>query len=249
VFTPPHLARADQWDTIPIMIKKETILVVEDEKDLVRLIRYNLEKEKFHVLSANDAETGLKLARKSKPDLILLDIMLPNMDGLEFLRVLRPEVRIPIILLTAKRSEMDRILGLKIGADDYIVKPFSLGELVARIKGHLRRAAGSAKNDISKKSVEIGQMQIDFDRHEILVKGKRASLAPKEFAILKLLIEADGKVLSRDQLLEFIWGHDKDMEIDTRTVDQHIARLRRKIHPESNRITTVPNFGYQVQMK
>ncbi|MCM2304166.1 MAG: response regulator transcription factor, partial [Elusimicrobia bacterium] len=205
------------------MQTKEKILIVEDEKDLVKLIRYNLEKEKFRVTAARDAETGLKLARKSKPDLILLDIMLPKMDGLEFLRTIRPEVDIPIILLSAKRSEMDRILGLKLGADDYMVKPFSIGELQARITGHLRRHAGGAANGEAKKSVNIGSIAIDFERHEILVAGKPANLAPKEFAILKLLIEARGKVLSRDQLLQMIWGHEKDMEIDTRTVDQHIA--------------------------
>ncbi|MBI2384770.1 MAG: response regulator transcription factor [Elusimicrobia bacterium] len=231
------------------MQTKEKILIVEDEKDLVKLIRYNLEKEKFRVTSARDAETGLKLARKSKPDLILLDIMLPKMDGLEFLRTIRPEVDIPIILLSAKRSEMDRILGLKLGADDYMVKPFSIGELQARITGHLRRHAGAATNGDTKKSVTIGSIAIDFERHEILVAGKPANLAPKEFAILKLLIEAKGKVLSRDQLLQMIWGHEKDMEIDTRTVDQHIARLRRKLGPERNRIATVPNFGYQIKMK
>lgn len=231
------------------MQTKEKILIVEDEKDLVKLIRYNLEKEKFRVSAARDAETGLKLARKSKPDLILLDIMLPKMDGLEFLRTIRPEVDIPIILLSAKRSEMDRILGLKLGADDYMVKPFSIGELQARITGHLRRHAGIAANGDAKKTVAIGSIAIDFERHEILVAGKPANLAPKEFAILKLLIEARGKVLSRDQLLQMIWGHEKDMEIDTRTVDQHIARLRRKLGPERNRIATVPNFGYQIKMK
>jgi DNA-binding response OmpR family regulator len=231
------------------MQTKEKILIVEDEKDLVKLIRYNLEKEKFRVSSARDAETGLKMVRKSKPDLILLDIMLPKMDGLEFLRTIRPETDIPIILLSAKRSEMDRILGLKLGADDYMVKPFSIGELQARITGHLRRHAGAAAGGETKKTVSIGAIDIDFERHEILVAGKPACLAPKEFAILKLLIEAKGKVLSRDQLLQMIWGHEKDMEIDTRTVDQHIARLRRKLGPERNRIATVPNFGYQIKMK
>lgn len=230
-------------------MKREKILIVEDEKDLAKLIRYNLEKESFQVTTARDAETGLKLARKSRPDLILLDIMLPKMDGLEFLRAIRPEVAAPIILLSAKRTEMDRILGLKLGADDYLVKPFSLGELQARITGHLRRHSGAGIAAEAKKSVAVGGISMDFERHEILVRGKLAYLAPKEFAILKLLIEASGKVLSRDRLLEMIWGHEKDMEIDTRTVDQHIARLRRKLGPESARIRTVQNFGYQISMK
>jgi DNA-binding response OmpR family regulator len=227
---------------------KEKILIIEDEKDLVRLIRYNLEKEKYRVTTARDAETGLKLARSSKPDLILLDIMLPKMDGLEFLKLMRSEIDVPILLLTAKRSEMDRILGLKLGADDYIVKPFSLGELQARIAGHLRRSHQQSGTN-ARKQISVGKIDIDFERHEIMVKGQVAYLAPKEFAILKLLVEANGKVLSREQLLQLIWGHDKDIEIDTRTVDQHIARLRRKLRSEADRIKTVPNFGYQVSMK
>ncbi len=222
------------------------ILIVEDEKDLVKLLRYNLERDsKYDVLSAGDAESGLALARKSKPDLIILDIMLPKMDGLDMLRQLRKESQVPVVLLTAKRSELDRILGLKLGADDYIVKPFSIGELQARIEALLRRAAPHVAD--TGKPVELGGLTIDFERHEIRVKGKRTKLAPKEFAILKLLVEANGKVLSRDQLLHAIWGHDKDVEIDTRTVDQHVARLRRKLKSESGRVATVTNFGYQIK--
>ncbi len=230
------------------MTLKEKILVVEDEKDLVRLIRYNLEKEKFRIISAGDAETGLVMARKAKPDLIILDIMLPKMDGLDFLRSLRKESQVPVVLLTAKRSELDRILGLKLGADDYIVKPFSVGELHARVEALLRRVNQPANAGGDAKPVAIGALEVDFERHEIRVKGKRAELTPKEFELLKLLIEANGKVLSRDQLLERIWGHGKDMEIDTRTVDQHIARLRHKLKSESVRIATVTNFGYQIKM-
>ena len=227
------------------MTLKEKILVVEDEKDLVRLIRYNLEKEKFRVISANDAETGLTMLKKQKPDLVVLDIMLPKMDGLDFLRTIRKETQVPVILLTAKRSELDRILGLKLGADDYIVKPFSVGELHARVEALLRRVAAPVGAD--KKPVAVGKIEVDFERHEIKVAGKRTDLTPKEFELLKLLIEANGKVLSRDQLLERIWGHGKDMEIDTRTVDQHIARLRHKLRQESARIATVTNFGYQIK--
>ena len=248
--TPPHFVAVMLLDTMaPMTTTKQRILVVEDEKDLLKLIKYNLEKEKYEVITARDAETGLKLAEKEKPDLIILDIMLPKMDGLELLKTLRPKSRVPVILLTAKRSEMDRILGLKLGADDYVVKPFSVGELQARVEGILRRAAEPRNDENGKGPVRIGDLEIDFDRHEILVKGKQSYLAPKEFAILKLLIEANGKVLSREQLLQLIWGHDKDMEIDTRTVDQHIARLRRKLRTESERIATVPNFGYQVKMR
>ncbi|HXS99717.1 MAG TPA: response regulator transcription factor [Elusimicrobiota bacterium] len=222
---------------------KEKILVVEDEKDLVRLIKHNLEKEGYSVLSAGTAEAGLKSARASKPGLIILDIMLPGIDGLEFLRLLRRESRTPVILLSAKRSETDRILGLKLGADDYVVKPFSHGELMARVEARLRPPEAPANGS----AACIGGMSIDAERHEVTVKGKPVRLAPKEFALLRLLVEADGKVLSRDRLLELIWGHDKSMEIDTRTVDQHVARLRRKLGPEGSRIATVPNFGYQVR--
>ena len=235
--------------TTMVTKEREKILIVEDEPDLVRLLSHNLKKEHFRVTSARDAESGLKMARKEKPDLILLDVMLPKMDGLEFLKTIRAEVDIPILLLTAKRSEMDRVLGLKLGADDYIVKPFSLGELQARIAGHLRRHAAALTDGAEKKSVSVGEIAIDFERHETTVKGHVVYLAPKEFAILKLLIEANGKVLSRDQLLQMIWGHDVDVEIDTRTVDQHIARLRHKLGPAASRIVTVPNFGYQVRMK
>jgi DNA-binding response OmpR family regulator len=230
------------------MVTKEKILIVEDEPDLVRLLSHNLKKEHFRVTSARDAESGLKLARKEKPDLILLDVMLPKMDGLEFLKTIRAEVDIPILLLTAKRSEMDRVLGLKLGADDYIVKPFSLGELQARIESHLRRHS-TAADGAAKKSVSVGEISIDFERHETTVKGQVVYLAPKEFAILKMLIEANGKVMSREKLLQLIWGHDEDVEIDTRTVDQHIARLRHKLRSAAARIVTVPNFGYQVRMK
>src|SRR5256885_1311353 len=152
------------------MTLKEKILVVEDEKDLVRLIRYNLEKEKFRVISANDAESGLTMLKKSKPDLIILDIMLPKMDGLDFLRSLRKESQVPVVLLTAKRSELDRILGLKLGADDYIVKPFSVGELHARVEAVLRRPNAPLKSGEDTKPVAGGAIGVDFDRHEIRVK-------------------------------------------------------------------------------
>ncbi|MBI3289673.1 MAG: response regulator transcription factor, partial [Elusimicrobia bacterium] len=155
--------------------------------------------------------------RSFKPALVLLDIMLPRLDGLEVLRTIRLESDVPVILLTAKGSELDRILGLKLGADDYVVKPFSIGELTARISARLRR--GGAPD--ARTAAAVGGIEADFERHVVRVKGKLARLAPKEFTLLRLLIEADGKVLSRDELLEVIWGHDRSMEIDTRTVDQH----------------------------
>ncbi len=195
------------------------------------------------MLAARDAESGLRSIRRSKPDLVILDIMLPRMDGLELLRLLRRESRTPVILLSAKRSETDRILGLKLGADDYVVKPFSHGELLARVEARLRPAA----RPDGERPAAIGAMAVDFARHQVTVKGKRVRLAPKEFSLLRLLVEADGKVLSRDRLLELIWGHEKGMDIDTRTVDQHVARLRRKLGEAGALIATVPNFGYQLR--
>jgi two-component system alkaline phosphatase synthesis response regulator PhoP len=232
-----------------MLATKEKILVVEDEKDISRLIRHTLAKEQFRVTCAADGESGLRLARKLKPNLIVLDVMLPKMGGLDMLRALRPETKSPIMLLSAKRSEMDRILGLKLGADDYVVKPFSIGELQARIEVHLRRASPPLSGDDEKRPLRIGEMEIDFERHEILVQGQPVHLAPKELAILKLLIEASGKVLSRDKLLEIIWGFEENMNIDTRTVDQHVARLRSKLGSEGARIVTVTNFGYQLNLR
>ncbi|MBI5200771.1 MAG: response regulator transcription factor [Elusimicrobia bacterium] len=229
-------------------MNKGKILIVEDEKDLVRLLQYNLENEGFKVLRAGDAEAGLGLLRKNKPDLVILDIMLPKMDGLEFCRVVRQETQVPIIFLTAKKSEMDRILGLKLGADDYITKPFSVGELVARVQAIFRRAAVPA-NGVAERTLQtVGSIEVDPERHEVRVKGKLTQLTPKEFEFLLLLMKARGKVLSRDYLLEHIWGYKKSIDIDTRTVDQHIARLRRKLRAEAHRIVTVASFGYQIKM-
>jgi DNA-binding response OmpR family regulator len=221
------------------------ILVVEDEKDLVRLIKYNFEREGYEVISAADGKSGLDSARRKKPDIILLDVMLPKMDGFEFCRLLRQESKCPVLFLTAKKSEVDRILGLKLGADDYVTKPFSVGELLARVEAILRRSCG--QSDSSGGSIRVGDLDVDLDRHEVRVKDKAVELTPKEFDFLKLLLESDGKVLSRDLLMERIWGYDKSMEIDTRTVDQHIARLRRKLKSEGERILTVTNSGYRIR--
>jgi DNA-binding response OmpR family regulator len=225
---------------------KETILVVEDEKDMSMMIRHALAQERFRVTCAGDGESGLRLARELKPDLIILDIMLPKLGGLDMLRVLRPETKSIIILVTAKHSEMDRILGLKLGADDYVVKPFSIGELLARIEGYLHRAAPPLPGAGDKTPLRVGEMEVDFERHEILVKGEQVHLAPKELAILNILIEAGEKGLPRGEFLKIIWGHEESATVDKRTVDQHVARLRRKLGPEGARIVTIANFGYQI---
>ncbi|OIO06036.1 MAG: DNA-binding response regulator [Elusimicrobia bacterium CG1_02_63_36] len=224
------------------------ILVVEDEKDIVRLIKYNFEKDGHKVVAAHDGESGLALARKEKPDLIILDIMLPKMDGLEFCRTFRQESQVPILFLTAKKSEVDRILGLKLGADDYVTKPFSVGELIARVEAVLRRAGSAAVKEPVAAVLRAGELEVDAERHEVRIKGRPTTLTPKEFEFLRLLFRADGKVLSRDTLLERIWGYDKSMDIDTRTVDQHIARLRKKLRSEGQRILTVTNAGYRIKL-
>jgi two-component system alkaline phosphatase synthesis response regulator PhoP len=223
---------------------KTRVLVIEDEKDLVRLLKYNLDKQGYQVISALDGETGLAMARKEKPDLILLDVMLPKMDGMEVCRTLRQESKVPIIMLTAKKEELDRILGLELGADDYITKHFSVRELSARIKTVLRL---SQPQQTMESASRFGELQIDTERFTVSVKGKSVSLSSKEFAFLKILIEANGKALTRDQLLERVWGYDRSMEIDTRTIDQHITRLRDKLGQEAKRVITVKNIGYRFE--
>ena len=226
---------------------KEKILIVEDERDVLQLLKYNLEKEGYRVLACRDGETALAVARKNKPDLIILDIMLPKMDGFEFCRTIRQENHVPIIFLTAKKTELDRILGLKLGADDYVTKPFSVEELIARIQAICRRMQ-AIPDIVSKKPTRSGDIEIDFERHEVRVKGKVMNLPPKEFELFKLLVDANGKVLSRDHLLEKIWGYEQSSEMDTRTVDQHIARLRKRLRTARHQIVTVANFGYQIKL-
>lgn len=225
---------------------RATILVVEDERDLRYILSANIKGEGYRVVAAADAESALVLTRKQRPDLIVLDVQLPKMDGFELLRILRQEAQVPVIFLTAKKSEVDRVLGLKLGADDYVTKPFSTEELLARIKAILRRTAPKPE---ALRGLRVGGLEVDFDRHEVRVQGKLRRLAPREFQLLTMLIEAKGKVLSRDQLLEAIWGYDESMEINTRTVDQHVARLRRKLLTEKDRIETVTNAGYKIRLR
>lgn len=218
------------------------ILVVEDEKDLVKLLKYNLEKEGYRVSVANNGEAGLAAFQKEKPDLVLLDVMLPKLDGFEFCRAVRKDSKTPIIMLTAKIEEMDKVLGLELGADDYVTKPFSVRELLARIKAILRRS--TLPKDEST-LVRAGDLEVDLERYTVTISGNPVKLSSKEFEFIRCLIQAQGKVLSRDHLLEKIWGYDRGMDIDTRTVDQHIARLREKLGSESNRILTIKNVGYR----
>ncbi len=221
------------------------ILIVEDEKPISQLLKYNLEKEGYAISLAADGEAGLVQFRKSKPDLVLLDWMLPKMNGIELCKIIRGESRIPIIMLTAKKDEMDRVLGLELGADDYVTKPFSVRELLARIKTILRRVQDKLPDSGVRR---IGKLEVDLERYEVNVNSKPVTLSSKEFTFLKVLIQAQGKVLSRNQLLEEVWGFDQASEIDTRTVDQHVARLRSKLGPEANRLQTVKNIGYKLKV-
>lgn len=221
---------------------KPLILVIEDEKDLVKLLKYNLERHNFEVVSALNGEAGLALAREKKPALILLDVMLPGMNGFEVCRAIRQNSNVPILMLTAKRDEYDKVIGLELGADDYLTKPFGINELIARIKTILRR---SQPPTLPSFALSFGQLEVDFGRYSAAVKGKSIKLNTKEFEFLKVLINAKGHALHRDELLEKIWGLERSMDIDTRTIDQHIARLRDKLGPESARVVTVKKVGYR----
>lgn len=226
---------------------KEKILIVDDEKDIVKMLDYNLKKEGFRTVSCQDGEEALDLAVREHPDLIVLDLMLPGVDGLEVCKTLKKENKtaaIPIIMLTAKVQEADKVLGLELGADDYITKPFSPRELLARVKAVLRRVHEKGKlPDVLK----IGDLTIDFLKILVYIKDKPVSLTSKEFELLRTLIKANGRVLSRDYLLDTIWGFDHAVEIQTRTVDVHIRTLRKKLKLEAKRIITVKNYGYRFE--
>lgn len=226
---------------------KEKILIVEDEKDIVKMLEYNLKKEGFRIISAQDGEDALEYAVREHPDLVILDLMLPGMDGLEACRELKKETKtalIPIIMLTAKAQESDKVVGLELGADDYVTKPFSPRELIARIKAVLRRAK---EKDKLPELLRLGDLVIDLSKITVSVKDKPVELTAKEFELLRTLVKAKGRVLSRDYLLDTIWGFDHAVEIQTRTVDVHIRTLRKKLKSEAKRIITVKNYGYRFE--
>jgi len=226
---------------------KETILIIEDEKDIVKMLEYNLKKEGFKTLSVRNGEDAVKITTKEYPDLIILDLMLPGMDGLEVCKALKGDTKtalIPIIMLTAKSQESDKVVGLELGADDYMTKPFSPRELIARIKAVLRR--GKEKDKLPE-VLKIGDLIIDLAKIAVTVKNKPVELTAKEFELLKTLIKAKGRVLSRDYLLDNIWGLDQAIEIETRTVDVHIRTLRKKLKSAAKYIVTVKNYGYRFE--
>ena len=224
---------------------KEKILIIEDEEDLVKGLILNLEDEGYEVDYALDGKEGLGKALKEKPDLILLDIMLPGMNGLEICKELRQnKMDIPIVMLTAKGDEIDKVIGLEIGADDYISKPFSIRELLARVKAHLRREnrGGESVAEV----VQLESLKIDFGQFKIIRKDKEIGLTSLEVDVLRYLIGHDGKVVSRDDLLDKIWGYEKYPT--TRTIDNHILKLRKKIEIDPNHprhILTVYGGGYR----
>jgi two-component system alkaline phosphatase synthesis response regulator PhoP len=224
---------------------KPKILIVDDERNIVTALAYTLDKEGFRVVTAADGARGLELARRELPDLVLLDWMLPEMDGLEVCRALkgdRATAHIPIVLLTVKSSETDKVLGLELGADDYVTKPFSPRELIARVRALLRRSQPAPSAEV----FALGDLRVDWGKHVVAVKQRPVELTPKEFELLRALVEAKGRVLSRDALLDKVWGYERSMEIQTRTVDLHISQLRRKVKPLAARILTVKGTGYRL---
>jgi DNA-binding response OmpR family regulator len=221
---------------------KEKILVVDDEAEAVELVEFNLRQAGFEVLSAADGAEALKKARTALPSLIVLDLMLPEIDGLEICRMLRRDpatARIPIVMLTAKAAEMDRIIGLELGADDYVTKPFSPRELVLRIKNVLQRGRAAAEAEVLK----FGDLLIDAPRHLVSWRGKAIELTATEFKLLLVLAQRRGRVQSRDQLLRDVWEYNS--LIDTRTVDTHMRRLRDKLGPAAKHLDTVRGVGYR----
>ena len=221
------------------------ILIVEDERDVLDLLMLTLRKAGgFSILTATDGATGLQKARLEKPAFIILDLMLPKMPGLELCKALKSDPatsRIPIMMLTAKAEEIDRIVGLEFGADDYVTKPFSPREVTLRIRAILRRGEPKWDGD----HLTAGPIQIDPARHEVSVEGKAVTLTMLEFKLLRTLIERRGRVQARDRLLNDVWGYES--AIDTRTVDTHVRRLRKKLGKAADAIESVRGFGYRLR--
>ena len=224
-----------------------TILVVEDEKEIRELLAHYLRKEGFALILAADGETALSKARKERPDLVLLDILLPKADGLEVLRAIRADAGLagtPVIMLTAKGDETDRVVGLELGADDYIPKPFSPREVVARIKAILRRSR-PLSGEAEPVALAYHDLNMDVVRHEVRYQGKSVSLTSKEFRILRALLSSAGRVLSREAILSKVWG--EETHVSDRTVDVHIANLRQKLPLLAKAIETVKDVGYKLR--
>lgn len=228
------------------MAKK--VLVVDDEKLIVKGIRFSLEQDGMEVTCAYDGEEALRLAQENKFDMILLDIMLPKMDGFEVCQAIREFSNMPIVMLTAKGDDMDKILGLEYGADDYITKPFNILEVKARIKAIMRRTAASEPKEENSKVIESGDLKLDCGSRRLFVQGREINLTAKEFDLLELLVMNPNKVYSRENLLNLVWGY--EYPGDVRTVDVHVRRLREKIEPnpsEPKYVHTKWGVGYFYQ--
>ena len=226
----------------------EKILVVEDDSNLLLALRYNLQKESYFPLTTVDGEQALLVARREKPDLIILDIMLPKLSGFEVCRILRKETNVPIIMLTAKADETDKVVGLEIGADDYVTKPFSMRELMARVRALLRRSQMSETTVPEPPALTAGDIEVDVAHHHAFLAGKELMLTSKEFDLLAFLIRNKGLVFSREQLLEKVW--DYDFAGETRTVDVHIRWLRQKIESDAGKprhLVTIRGVGYKLE--
>ena len=232
---------------------KKTILIVDDEKPIVDILVYNLEKEGYNTLEANDGVTAVEIATSKRPDLILLDIMLPKMDGLTVCKQIRNSLNVPILMLTAKDEEIDKILGLELGADDYITKPFSVRELMARIKANLRKSEVKetkviSNEDIKTKKVVVGALELDLDKFEAKVAGEVIDLTLREFEVLKFLASQAGQVITREVLLEKVWGY--EYYGDIRTVDVTVRRIRGKIEKDTANpkiLITKRGVGYYIK--
>jgi DNA-binding response OmpR family regulator len=222
------------------------ILVVDDEPTLVATLKYNLERERYEVITATEGAGAIEIARSSRPDLVLLDLMLPGMDGIEVCRVLRKDTDVPILMLTAKGTEIDKVVGLEVGADDYLTKPFGMRELMARVKALLRRSSATERRD--GELFVSGDLQADMSRRQAFKGGRPLTMKPKELELLAFLIRNRGRAFTREQLLSQIWGY--DFAGDSRTVDVHVRWLRQKIEEAPDRpgrLVTVRGTGYRFE--
>ena len=226
----------------------EKILVIEDEENILEAIKYSLTREGYEVYGATDGEKGLEMAQKIRPDLVVLDVMLPRMDGFEVCRILRRDMSMPVFMLSARAEEIDKVVGLEIGADDYITKPFSMRELVARIRNCLRRISADSTNNLptDSETYTAGDLEVDVIAHIAKLNGTELNMKPREFELLSLLISNKRRAFTRDQILEHLWGY--DYIGDVRTVDVHVRWLREKIeddpaHP--SKIITIRGVGYR----
>ena len=229
------------------MTTSRLVLVVEDEENLLAALRYNLEHDGHSVLTAADGAKGLETARAASPDLIILDVMLPGLDGLEICRILRRESDAPILMLTAKGEEIDRVVGLELGADDYVAKPFSMRELMARVRALMRRPRSRTAGPRGE-TLQAGPLMLDTEAHSARLGGDELRLKPREFDLLALFMRNPGRAFTRDQILERLWGH--DYIGDVRTVDVHVRWLREKIEAEPStpaRIITIRGVGYRFE--